>query len=259
MNPDSLQNLLASRRPGDESTDPEVMDALRSLQDDPVALAAAEADLSMDEAIRAALRKSIPVPTELQTRLKAIALEPEKIIAFPRRSVLGWIGAAAAAVVTGAYFLTRKPSLTENGNGEIAAKALEFDHWKNIAASWANRPKLDQQNPELAVLKKHLASKGALVPAQLPATLTSFPTVGCQNLTVDGQPVSVVCFMHKDFLYHTFVAQAGKVASAEGFFSTQGPKIWEEQGWKFATWEAAQQGYMLLTQAPEEDLRALFG
>ena len=244
MNFESLKHLLASRRPGDESRDEHVMAALRKLQDDPDALAAAEAELHLDESIRAALHREIPVPADLVHKLHAIA-PSGKIVGFPRRAVLGWLGGAAAACVTGAYFFMRRP--------------LAFEDWKSTAMAWVRDPKLEKQDSQLAVLKTHLASRGALVPEGFPATLVSMPTIGCQCLTVDGQSISVVCFLRNEHAFHTFITRADRVSSAGEFLGTHGPKIWSgAEGWNFATWQAADQGYMLLTQAPEKELRELF-
>ena len=245
MNFESLKHLLACRRPGDESKDEHVMAALRKLRDDPVALAAAEAELHLDETIRAALHREIMVPEGLMQKLHALAPATGKIATFPRRATLGWLGGAAAAILTGAYFFTRRP--------------LAFDAWKSTAIAWVKDPKIDKMDSHLAVLNSHLASKGALVPVKFPTTLASFPTIGCQCLTVDGQPISVVCFQHNDHAFHTFITRADKVSSAADFLSTTGPKIWSEaEGWNFAAWQTADQGYLLLTQAPEMELRELF-
>lgn len=258
MNQETLHQLLASRRPGDETSDVDVITALASLQNDSAALAAAEADLRMDEAIRAALREAVPVPAELAGRLKALVPASEgKIVAFARRPVLGWLAATAAAIVTGAYVLNRRNSSVVEGKPTLAARPLYFDHWKNTAAAWVQNPKLAQQSPNLAVLLAHLAQQQAIVPKDLPATLASFPTLGCQTLTIDGQAISVVCFLHQDHVYHTFVTQAKGIDAAAEFFHAAGPKIWNEQGWNFATWQAAEQGFMLLTQAPEAELRGV--
>lgn len=244
MNFESLKHLLACRRPGDESRDEHVMAALRKLQDDPNALAAAEADLHLDESIRAALHREISVPADLVHKLHALALFG-RIVGFPRRAALGWLGGAAAAIVTGACFFMRR--------------SLSFEDWKSTAIAWVRAPKLEKEDPQFAVLKSHLASRGALVPAGFPARLVSLPTIGCQCLSVDGQSISVVCFRQGEHSFHTFVTRADKVSEAADYLTGKGPKIWSEaEGWNFATWQVADQGYLLLTQAPEKELRELF-
>ena len=252
MNDETIHNLLASRRPGDEITDPDVIAALNAIDADETLRRAAEADLQFDESLRAALKEEIPIPAGLAERLLAIpqqiqpAAAEEKIIPISRRGMFGWIGAIAAAVVTGGYFLTR-PKTT-----------IAFDRWKNEAAKWANAPKLRLQSPDIAALKAELAKSGALIPADVPSVLVKFPTLGCQILQVDQGQVSIVCFNRDGNAYHLFTAEAATVADASGFLETNGPKLWAEAGWNFASWKSGSQGYMLLTQASAEDLKSVF-
>ena len=252
MNDETIHNLLASRRPGDEITDPDVTAALNVIEADETLRRAAEADLQLDESIRAALKQEIPIPAGLAERLLAIPRQneapaaEEKIVPISRRGMFGWIGAIAAAAVTGGYFLTR-PKTT-----------IAFDHWKQEAAKWANAPNLRIQSPDIAALKAELAKSGALIPSDVPAVLAKFPTLGCQILQVDQGQVSIVCFNRDGNAYHLFATEAATVADASGFLETNGPKLWSEAGWNFASWKSRSQGYMLLTQAPAEDLKSVF-
>lgn len=257
MTPESIQHLLASRRPGDEHTDPDVMAALRSIESDPTALSIAEREMAFDEAFRASLHAQIPVPQGLQARLLAIpttvtiSAEPKNVTPFSRRNFLGLAAslAGAAAVVAGGYFMFR-PKLEP---GRIA-----FTHWKNAAAAWASAPKLELEAPELATLRARLASRGAIVPESLPARLEGLNTAGCQTIKVGNGDISIVCFLKDGTLYHLFTTNASQVADATEFLQSTGPKIWAEQGWNFASWKTGGQGFMLLTKASEDQLKQLF-
>lgn len=255
---ESLQHLLASRRPGDELSDPKVAEALRFIDHDEVLKSAVEADLKQDEAIRAALKSEIIIPPDLEATLLAIPLQaapavPEtkssdtgNIVLFPRRTVLAWAGAAAAALVTGGYFLSRPKAST-----------LAFDRWKAEATRWANAPKLGIQSEDLATLKSHLASQGSIVPGKLPDLLASASTIGCQCIEIEQTKTSVVCFRHNGQAFHLFSLEAAQVASAESFLAENGAKIWTEETWSFASWKAGSQGHLLLTKASPTDLKSI--
>jgi hypothetical protein len=260
MNEFPLQHLLASRRPGDEILDADVMAALRSLENDPTALSNAEREMAFDEHLRAALQQSIVVPEDLHKKLIAIPLiaapadiELKNVVSISKRRFLGLsgaLGAAAAAIAGGYYFLT-KPQ-------QDSSPRMAFESWKDAAAHWANAPKLDKEGNDLAALKAHLAAKDAVVPADIPSTLAKFQPVGCQMLQVDGTKVSVVCFLKDGNLFHLFTSNFAQIAHADGFFESNGPKLWSELGWNFASWKTQPHGYMILTKAPEEQLRSLF-
>lgn len=253
MKPDPASNALVVRRPGDELTEPEIMTAWQAIQQNPSALAAARAELQQDEQLRALLRNAIVPPPDLLERLQATPLlslteqTPGNVTNFPRRSFNRWLG-AAAAVAVGAYFWQR----------QTAAPRIVWDHWKSSAIRWASAPQLALQSEQLPALQSHLLKLGAMLPNDIPSSLSSQPTIGCQVVTVDTGSVTIVCFKRNGFAYHLFATEQDFLAGASNFFSPGSPKFWADQGWNHTTWGKEPQALMILTQAPMEELRTLF-
>ncbi len=252
MNAEPAPNALEVSRPGDELTEPEVMFAWQAIQHNPSAKAAAQAEIAHDEKLRALLRESIPVPASLAARLATLPPQPltsaaPQIVELPRRSFLTWAGAAAALGV-GALVWDR----------HTTAGTVAFEDWKREATHWAQAPRLALLSDQLGLLTEHLSAMGALVPQDIPRLLEDAPTIGCQELQVTEGKVSVVCFSQKGFAYHLFATSMSAVHAPAGFFLPAHPKLWTEQGWNFASWQTAPQALMLITQAPELELRSLF-
>jgi hypothetical protein len=253
MNPDPASNPLVVRRPGDELTEPEIKQAWQAIQQNPSALAAAEAELQQDEALRALLRQEITPPPGLLAQLQDIPLiplaelPPANVTALPRRNFLRWVTAAAALAVGGYFWKRYHPP-----------QQIVFTHWKDQAAAWGENHHLDVYNENLPQLQTWLKQRKAIVPNDIPKALAAVPTIGCQVINVDSGQVSVVCFNHQGFNFHLFATDQDLVVGASDFLIPGTPKIWQEQGWSFASWRTEPQALMIITQAPTDELRKLF-
>jgi hypothetical protein len=253
MKPDPASNPLVVRRPGDELTEPEIMAAWKAIKQNPSAMAAAQAELQHDEQLRALLREAIVTPPDLLERLQATPLlplasqTPGNVTPLSRRNFSRWLGAAAAVGVA-AYFWQRHNT----------GPKIMWDHLKSQVVRWASAPQLALQSEQLTALQSHLQKLGALIPSDIPGPLSGQPTIGCQVLKVDSGEVSIICFTRNGFAFHLFATNQDFLAGGSSYFNQGKPRFWEHQGWNHASWGKEPQALMILTQAPTEELQALF-
>jgi hypothetical protein len=102
----------------------------------------------------------------------------------------------------------------------------------------------------VAWLKKQNAPTG-----DLPAKMSTLPSVGCQKFVVQGHNASLICFvLAGGKLVHLFVVDQTALSDPP---SSTAPEFKQVQGWSTASWSDGQMSYLLATQAGSDALRQL--
>jgi hypothetical protein len=180
------KRVLLLHRPGDgESSDPELIEALRLAREDAGLRAWHAEHCAFQAAMRDKFRK-IQAPPELKQRIAGA----QKILRarFQRRRVL-WLAAAAAVVLlltlAGAFFGRRTPDAFSDYRSRMVRTALR-------------EYRMDVRTNDLAELRRRLAVLGAPADYAVPAGLGKLSLTGGGLLQWRGNPVAMVCFDRGD-------------------------------------------------------------
>ena len=258
MKRERAKQLLRVFRPGgQDASDPQMAEALRSLERDP-ALAEEFADQRrFDGEVGAAVRTladATVAPVDLKAALLAIRLPgastaphsskatdpaPGKIIRPPFwRAPLGqdWRARAAAAavillLVTASVPIFHRP-----------APLLADIRQDLIANDWAGDPHLDFHSSDLGAIKTWIVNQGFTDGLALPAALSDLRLQGCRMLYRDGKAVPLLCFGHGAKHFHLFVIDHTNFPDLP---TTDAPDFEKCGPWTTASWRFSGNTYVL--------------
>ena len=236
--------LQAYRPKGEDEAHPVFAEAISLLVHDPELKVWWENQQQFDRKIAATL-ESVKPPPHLRTSILA-GRKIEQMT--PRYQFPTWLAIAAAFVlltVAGLHSWISSISSGSLSRGDYMASVL---------------PALGNDNPSLAMLSPHhekimawLKERNAPM-GQLPASLASMPSIGCETLSVHGHAVSLVCFsMASGQIAHLFVVDRQALADPYG----SSPQFTEKGPWSMASWSDDTKSYLLVTQAGVDPLKHL--
>jgi hypothetical protein len=222
---------------------PAFAEALALVETDPELKAWWEAQQAFDRRVAAKLRE-VPVPADL----RSVILTGRKIEQFtPQPSLLSWLAAAAVVAFLCVAGTFKEIAMTTGplAQTDYEATVLPFLH--------NNAPDLAMTSPDRAKIMGWLKERNAPM-GNLPAGMTTLPTVGCQKYMVHGHTVSLICFvMASGAIAHLFVVDQEALTDPAG----NAPEFNQMQGWSTASWSDGQMSYLLATQAGPDALRLL--
>jgi len=179
------QVLLIHRPWVDDSTVPEVAEALALCRNDAQLREWFETHCATQEAVRDKLR-SIPVPAGLREQILSERIIPVQKSAW-RRSPL--VGAIAGVIVVLAVILTIQPYLPGPGE-DLSLAGYRQRMVRTALKSYA----MDLETNDLAQVRAYLAQQNAPADFELTDALADTELVGCGLLRWQGHPVTMVCF-----------------------------------------------------------------
>ena len=249
MKRERARQLLRVFRPGgQDASDPEMAEALRSLKRDPALAEEFAEQRSFDHEVGTtvrALADASVAPIDLKAALLAIRLPATtapalgKIIRPPFwRAPLGqdWRARAVAAAVilllsiaTVQIFHRPAPLLSD----------LRHDL---IANDWAGDPHLDFQSSDLGAIKTWIVNQGFTDGLALPPALKELPLQGCRMVHRDGKAIPLLCFGHGTKHFHLFVIDH---ANFPDLPTTDAPDFEKCGPWTTASWRFSGSTYVL--------------
>jgi hypothetical protein len=243
MNSLEAKFILESRRAdAPDDADPKIADALLAVESDPELARWFAATQEVDRAIAARLR-AVSVPEDLLARIRAggpaLALERRR---WTRRHWLGLAAAAAAVAMPAALFLNRaRPGALATFRDDMA----DF-----MDRRWDRT--FDLSEPEFAIVKAWLESRGDIIQIDVPLTLASSRTIGCKTLKWRGHAAALICFSPKGAgaVVHVFVMSRKAVTDAPG----DEPQLAKLPNWNSAAWSRGDKVYLALTTAEADKL-----
>jgi hypothetical protein len=233
--------LQACRANGEDAARPVFAEALALVENDAELRAWWDAQQAFDRKVSAKLAE-IPPPASL----RATILAGDKIEPLTRRHHLPyWLAMAAAIVV-----------LCVIGGGFHTGQHVSNSRYDEAALAYlgTNGPTLGMISPDHEKVMAWLKQQNAPI-GQMPATLATMPTVGCQKYTLRGHSVSLVCFtMAGGQLVHLFMIDQRALTDPP---QANTPEFKQMQGWSTASWSDDRMSYLLATQASPDALRQL--
>ena len=238
--------LLGACRPnGADSSDPEFSEALAQAARDPILNAWVQDQRRLDSAIAARLG-SIPIPAGLRSRiLTGGRVSRPRPWASARRL---WAIAAMLALFIGL------------GSWYSVAFRQPADQWQDQALATlsqlvSGQAAFDAKSPSVVELQHWLHANGSPIPGALPAQLQRLASLGCKTVSWHGHPISIICF-HGPGGEMVHLAMMNRAALPAP--PPVGPPIYATRdGWRTAVWTQGDIAMMLITRAPESQLRAL--
>jgi hypothetical protein len=240
--------VLQAVRPKDlEAPPPAIADALTLAQSDPEMKAWWEAQQAFDLKVAEKLNQ-VPVPEDLRATIFA----SRKIEQIRPQPILppAWLAIAAAVAVLCAigsqqWFKSHGPLPRE----EYIAKVLP------LLGSDDHTPSLGMTSSDQKAVMAWLRDRNAPV-GPLPDKMTSLATAGCQEYHVNGNSISVICFMTPSGgVAHLFIVPKSALLDPPPEGSPDMRK--NEDGWTTASWSDKRMSYVLATQGGPEFLKEL--
>lgn len=215
-----------------------VAQALDVVRSDPELAAWWEREQALDAAFRRKLRE-VPVPDALADRIihhRRRAAFRSPAVYLPLAAVLVALG-IVAAIIFGRD--SREPK-------------TEFAAFRDEMVLFLREfPKLDVETANLAEVHVWLRQKPWLASANIPASLTRFPAIGCREIAWRDRKAGLVCFMVDGVVIHLFVLPASSFV--EGVPSAE--RAFNKGRMATAAWRDGETVYMAATKGTEEFLR----
>ena len=236
------KRVLQALRPNDlDATHPAFAEALALVERDPELKAWWKAQQSFDRKVAAKLEE-VPLPADL----RATILAGRRIRQLPPQSHFTFWLAAAAAVAILCIIGTALENTRYVSSASYDEAALGF--------LGNDVPTLGMTSPDhdkiVAWLKDQEAPMG-----DLPAKMSTLPSVGCQKFVVQGHNVSLICFiLAGGRLVHLFVINQQALSDPP---PNNAPEFKQVRGWSTASWSDGRMSYLLATQADSDALRQL--
>jgi hypothetical protein len=253
--------LLGACRPnGADENDPEFSEALVQAERDPALKAWFDDQRRTDTAIAAGL-KSVPAPADLRSRILTGGRLSQPNRPRPWFSTRQfWAIAAAVALMAGMASWYTGTHHDSNLSGQVATAARPASEWQDVAMATlsqlvAGKATFDEQSPKIADLQQWLHANGSPVASTLPGSVQQMHSLGCKTISWNGHPASLICFHGPNGeLVHLAMVASAAIANPppEGH-----PLYAERNGWRIACWSQDGMAMMLLTKAPESQLRTL--
>lgn len=253
--------LLGACRPnGADANDLEFAEALVQAERDPTLKTWFDDQRRTDSAIAARL-KSVPVPADLRSRILTGGRLSQPGRPRPWFSTRHfWAIAATIAVFVGLASWYTGTRIGTGASSQIAATARPVSEWQDQAMATltqlvAGKAAFDAQSPKIADLQQWLHANGSPVASTLPGSVQQMASLGCKIISWNGHPASLICFHGPNGeLVHLAMVDRTAIANPppEGH-----PIYGERNGWRMACWSQDGMAMMLLTKAPESQLRTL--
>jgi len=238
--------LLGACPPNGGASDPEFAEALAQAERDPALKAWFEDQRRFDSAV-ASHMQAVPVPADLRSRILAGGRVSRPVPwLLPRRL---WAIAAMVILFAGIgllYSMRNRPDKWEDRS--IAA----------VSEILSGREKFDAESPHVADLQQWLHKAGSPgAGAALPDRLRSLASLGCKTVAWKGHPISIICFHGPGGeLVHLAMMDRAALDSPPPLGH---PEYETRDGWRMACWSQGDLAMMLVTRAPESQLRAILG
>lgn len=237
--------FLLGTCPPSGASDPEFAEALAQASRDPILKAWFEDQHRFDAAIAAHIQ-SVPIPADLRSRILAGGRLSRPAPWLSARRL--WAIAAMTMLFAGLGFLYLVESRAASDQWEDQAFAA-------LSKLVAGQEKFDAQSPSVAVLEQWLHSNGSPSATALPSGLRRLASLGCKTIAWHGHPISIICFHGPggELVHLAMMNRAALVnppPAGHPVYSTR-------DGWRLASWSQGEMAMMLITKAPESQLRAL--
>jgi hypothetical protein len=255
-NKDAAFLLGACRPNGADANDPEFSDALTQAERDPTLKAWFAEQRSTDSAIAARL-KAVPVPADLRSRILTGGRVSRPKPWFSTQRILAI--AAVLAIFAGLASWFTGARRTDNVASNPVTGPRPASEWQDTAMATLSqlltgKAAFDAQSPKIADLQQWLHANGSPT-GNLPPNVQGMSSLGCKTIAWNGYPASLICF-HGPNGELVHLAMVNRAAIADP--PPQGQPLYAERsGWKMACWSDGKMAMMLLTKAPESQLRAL--
>jgi hypothetical protein len=246
MDKQEAKLVLQACRPNNlDAARPFFAEALALAEADPELKAWWEAQQAFDRKVAAKLGE-VPLPDDLRDTI----LAGRKVVPFaPQLHHVFGLAAAAAVAILCAVGISYH-SASEN------ARHVSSEAYDQAALGFLGNdaPDLAMTSSEhdkvVAWLKDRQAPTG-----DLPAKMSSLPTVGCQKYVVHGHTVSLICFtLAEGKLVHLFVVDQDALTDPP---TRSAPEFRQMYGWSTASWSDGRMSYLLATQASPDALKQL--
>jgi hypothetical protein len=239
--------LLGSCRPnGADASDPEFARALEQAARDPALAQWLENERRVDSAIAAKL-KSVTVPPDLRSRI----LTGGRVSRPARFHWPRVILAMAAVVAICAGIGDTWYSLVSRNAGE----GWEDQALATLSGLVSGREAFDARSPNVAELQQWLRSNGSPVTGAIPSSLQRLASLGCKVTSWRGHTISIICFHGQDgALVHLAMTDRSALSRPP---PEDHPIFKTRDGWNLASWSHGDMAMMLITKAPESQLRTL--
>jgi hypothetical protein len=241
--------LLGSFRPnGADSADPEFSHALAQAARDPALNQWFQDQRQFDSAIAASLQ-SLPIPADLRSRIltggRISRINRPASWRLPRRR---W--AIAAMLVLFAGLAVQVSLRSRHASAQWQNEALTA-----LSGLVSGRENFDATSPRVAELQQWLRANGSPVTGDLPASLRHLASLGCKTVFWHGHPISIICF-HGPGGEMVHLAMTAR-SSLDNPPPDSHPVYAMLDGWHTASWSQGSMAMMLITKAPESQLRSL--
>ena len=236
MDAEDARYILRSARPnGKDDQDPRFAEALEAAMTDDELNEWLANERAASQALSDKLAE-IPVPEELRAKILAGARCSTPAPAPQRHR---WLAMAAILVlsVTLAFLWTNR--FVESGPRSIAAYRAD------MSAYLEGFFLLDFQTENIDEIRDWLASKHGFTDYDVPESLASYPSVGCEIIHWHDTKIALICFDAGGELIHLFIAPDGHVPDAPG---TPPSGIGE---WASTEWNEDGHTYLVLTKGDE--------
>ena len=252
--------LLGACRPnGADSADPEFSEALAQAGRDPELNAWFQAQRAADTAIAARLQ-SIPVPADLRSRILTGGRVSRPRPWFSTRDLLAIAAGLMIMAGLGTWYAGTGSHRSPSAEWHLAGLPRPVTEWQDTALATlsqlvAGKTEFDAKSPNVTDLQQWLRTKGAPVASAMPASLHGMPSLGCKTISWNSYPTSIICFHAPggELVHLAMTVRAGIADSPpEGW-----PLYATRDGWQTACWTQGDMTMMLVTKAPESQLRAL--
>lgn len=269
MKPESIRTLLEGYRPGEGlEEDPQMRAALDAAVRDPELVAFRARSEDFDAAFAARLRQ-ISAPDSLrESILRAAAQQsrtrsPSTKHGTPAGRLIAWIHPsifAVAAILTLSLalfftFANRSAQPVDQNDFSAAMASAGPMTIIDLAAEVmkSNRPEFRSSQPSHFV--EFIDSRGGRVPRKLPGHLTWNDSIACDVVQMNGRNISIVCFKPSGVsnVMHMVVFKRSELDMP---LPGPNPQFHVRQKMSFATWSDGEMVHVVLSECPEENLRA---
>lgn len=238
--------LLGACRPnGADSADPEFSEALAQAARNPDLKQWLDDQHRFDSAIAAHIQ-SLPVPPELRSRILTGGRVSRPTPWFTRLRLMAIAAMLALFAGLTAWFAT---------GPWIRQPQWEDQALATLSQLVSGKEGFDARSPNVADLQQWLRANHAPVASVLPASMQRLASLGCKTITWNGHPISIICFHGPaGEMVHLAMTDRSGLSNPppEG-----APLYAVRDGWQTAAWSQGDMAMMLITKAPEAQLRAL--
>lgn len=253
MNQQRLLELLALTSHVDEALkDPEIAEALRHLESDPILKQKWESQQQWDRQIRKSLQNQ-PIPSDLQSKILKSKRAPQKdfveeskIVFFPFWNQITWALAAMIVLFVGIWSSFSDSSMRD------------FVHFESQAVDYTQSIfRLSKKSPDLDEIRSWLAQQGTPHIFKIPFQLSDLTGIGCKQVKFAGITSSMICFQingkHQEV--HLFVMNKEQIQRLPSYGV---PEFRAKKGNAIASWTDDEYAYVLTGNVSLDEMKKLF-